>query len=141
MTAACNQDKSMPTAEVSVQVGIFFGGQLQNRTEWPLVIDTARQSQGFRIKFRRILAKPARVSWEITRSSSPSPKRNATHNESATEKFSATVPQGTDRFDQLIQFSENDRFGVWKLRIAVDDTPVWNHPVHVIGKTANSFDD
>jgi len=124
-----------------VKVGIFYGGQIQNRLEWPLILDTTRQTQGFRIEFASPLTKPARVHWDVTRPKLRHKRRETSHDETGPSSFDATIPSGSERFDQVIAFEDTDRVGDWKLTVSVDGATVWDRIIHIIPKPTSTPDD
>ncbi len=139
--AACSRHGSAPDTQVKAQVGIFFGGQIQSRSEWPLVLDRARQTQGFRLEFRQVLREPAHVTWEIVRPAAQQKRHGSLHGESNTSSFDVTVPAGANRFDQLIPFADNDRVGEWKLQVLVNGISVLSRSIRVVSRTTNTTDD
>ena len=136
---ACNRQAPVPT--LRAQAGIFFGGQIQNRTEWPLTLDETRQTQGFRIDFGQVLQQPAHVTWDVVRPAVKPRKHTASSNESAASSFDVTVPTGTDRFDQLVRFNDGDRPGQWKLHVFVNGTSVLDRTIQVVAKSSAGPDD
>ena len=59
----CEKPSEAPA--VDARFGIFFGGQVQEREELPLVLDRNRQSHGIRLDFREPPERALRVTWEI----------------------------------------------------------------------------
>ena len=125
---------------ISAKAGIFYGGQIQNRTEWPLILDATRQSQGFRIEFAQSLARPARVHWEVYRLVSRQKRHAPSQDDSGNPATEVLVPAGSQRFDQVIPFSDADRPGDWKLKVTVDDVSVLDKTIHVVPKPATLDD-
>lgn len=123
---------------VIAKAGIFYGGQLQNRKEWPLILDATRQTQGFRIDFAQPLPKPARVHWEVIRSSVRQKKHSS---ELGGADPDAVVAAGSQRFDQVIAFSDSDRPGDWRLKVTVDGSSVLDEVIHVIPRPVATPDD
>ncbi len=141
VASACGQRSATSNPSIKAQVGIFFGGQIQNRTEWPLVLDETRQTQGFRIDFGQVLRQPAQLTWNIVRPA-VKPRRHASSpNESAVSSFEVTVPAGTERLDQLVRFNDGDRPGEWKLHVAVNGISVVDHSIQVVSKAFTVQDD
>jgi hypothetical protein len=133
----CTQNRDEPGAAVQVNAGIFFGGQLQERTKWPLLIDPARQSQGFRILFRTPLARASHLSWALMRTRVDHKRRVVT----TKSDFDATLPAGTGQNDQLVVFDENDRPGKWKLEVTFEGTNVYGTTLDVVPYVPSSADD
>jgi hypothetical protein len=137
LTTQCTRSNDADAPPIRVQSGIFFGGQLQQRTKWPLLIDPARQTQGFRIKFRIPLPHSAELAWELTR-----PRLDHRRRIIATRsKFSATLAAGTEQNDQLITLDENDRPGKWKLAVSLDGKSVYEGAIEVVPFVATAGDD
>ena len=134
---ACGTRGATSSGSVKAQAGIFFGGQIQNRAEWPLVLDQTRQTQGFRVDFGQVLKEPAHVTWDIVRPT----LRQKRHGDPATSSFDATVPPGTDRFDQAIPFTDSDRPGEWKLHVFVNGVSALDRSITIVSKPANNLDD
>jgi hypothetical protein len=134
---ACSRFRDEPIPAVRVDAGIFFGGQLQERTKWPLLIDPARQSQGFRIRFRTPLRESAHLVWDLTR-----PKLDHKRRVVLTKsEFEASLPAGTEQTDQVIVFDENDRIGKWKLDVTLDGTNVYGTTLEVVPFSPSPNDD
>jgi hypothetical protein len=124
LVAGCVERRTPDRLVAKAELGLFFGGQIQERDEIPFVLDRAKQTQGFRVEFSHVLAKPAHVRWEIDR---PNPKQRGR----AVTLAQADVRAGLDRFDQEIAFQPGDPLGVWNVRVIVDDQVVIDRPVSV----------
>jgi len=135
--AGCTHSANRSHAAVEVKAGIFFGGQLQERIKWPLVLDPTRQTQGFRVKFREPLLESAQLSWELARPRLD-PKKRVVLTKS---RFEATLPSGTLQNDQLIVLDESDRPGNWKLQVALQDRNVFGATIEVVPFTPTPGDD
>lgn len=135
-------DKHAATrSQITAKAGIFYGGQIQNRNDWPLVIDATRQNQGFRLEFAAPLSKPASVAWDVVRPASRKKGHSDNRDGTAAPLFSAVVPAGSERFDQIIAFTESDRPGGWKLRVTVDGTTVLERAINIVAKPPATPDD
>ncbi len=106
------------------QLGIFYGGQIQQRQELPLVFDRAKQTQGFRLTFPHPLEHDARVSWEVEM---PGESRLAVDPLSVSKLGELTVRVGQRRVDQALEFEPGDPAGLWNVRVLVDDRLVVDH--------------
>ncbi len=137
----CDRGNSALDLPVRAQAGIFFGGQVQNRSEWPLILDKARQTQGFRLEFKQALKEPAQISWEIVHPPVPAKRHSLSSGGPEPSTFNVTVPEGTERFDQLIPFSDSDRPGAWKLRVNVNGANVLSKSITVVAKQSSVTDD
>ena len=140
LVAGCNKHESS-SVRVNAKAGLFYGGQIQNRTEWPLILDATRQTQGFRIEFVQPLSKPSQVHWEVTRVIARSKKRSTVPDDSSSPVSNVVVPAGSQRFDQVISFSDSDRPGDWKLKVDVDGVTVLDKTIHVVPKPVSSAED
>jgi hypothetical protein len=141
LALACAQQSETSGAPARARAGIFFGGQIQNRAEWPLILDETRQTQGFRIDFARAVREPTHVRWEVVRPTAKQRKHALPPIESATSTFEATVAVGTDHFDQLIHFDDGDRPGEWRLRVLVNGASILDRSIRVVPKSAAIQDD
>lgn len=137
----CNRGNSSSDLPVRAQAGIFFGGQVQNRSDWPLILDKARQTQGFRLEFKQALKEPAQIDWEIVHPPIPAKRHSSSSGDPQPSAFTVTVPAGTERFDQLIPFSDIDRPGVWRLRVTVNGRNVLSKSITVVAKPNSVNDD
>ena len=137
VVAGCAHGTDRSQAAVEVKAGIFFGGQLQERLKWPLVLDPTRQTQGFRVRFREPLGESTELSWEFARPILDAKKR-VVHTKSL---FKATIPAGTLQNDQLIVLDESDRPGNWKLQVALQDKNVFGATIEVVPFTPTPGDD
>lgn len=137
VVAGCAHGTDRSQAAVEVKAGIFFGGQLQERLKWPLVLDPTRQSQGFRVRFREPLRESTELSWELARPRLDTKKRVVP----TKSQYKATIPAGTLQNDQLIVLDESDRPGNWKLQVALQDKRVFEATIEVVPFTPTPGDD
>ncbi len=137
----CDREISSSDLPVKAQAGIFFGGQVQNRSEWPLILDKSRQTQGFRLEFRQALKESAQINWEVVHPPVLTKRHGSASGDPMSSTFTVTVPAGTERFDQLIPFSDNDRPGEWKLRVVVNGRNVLSKSINVVAKQGSANDD
>jgi len=137
VSVGCTRTNETSTPQVQVHVGIFFGGQLQRRAKWPLVIDPGRQTQGFRVSLREPLAHSAQLAWEVSRPRLDQKKRVVTTRSQA----KVSLPAGTQQNDQLIALDENDRPGKWKLSVWLDERPLTDSIIEVIPSAGTAADD
>ncbi|HEU5074172.1 MAG TPA: hypothetical protein VFU02_08365 [Polyangiaceae bacterium] len=107
-----------PRADGLIQearLGVFFGGQIQQREEVARVFDET-QSQGFRIVFREPLPTKKRVRWELVM-----PPRPGSGEVLVSKLGELTVPAGQRQIDQAFRFEPGDPLGLWNIRVLVDD--------------------
>jgi hypothetical protein len=113
--AACEAKSASGDLVREARVGVFFGGQIQQREELARVFDDT-QSQGFRLVFREPLSESKRVRWEIAL-----PARSGAREVAVSKLGEVTVPIGQREIDQVFRFEPGDPLGVWNIRVLVDD--------------------
>lgn len=112
---ACEASPARGELVQQARLGVFFGGQIQQREELARVLDES-QSQGFRIVFREPLRESKRVRWEIAL-----PARSGAPEVAVSKLGEVTVPIGQREIDQVLRFEPGDPLGVWNIRVLVDD--------------------
>jgi hypothetical protein len=126
--AACRAEK--PQSLVArAELGIFFGGQVQEREQIPFQLDRSKQTQGFRIDFSEPLAREVKIDWEIDR---PAPRvrtRKKDEPERIVEIGGATARVGQTRFDHPIAFRPGEALGSWKVVVTADGQTVIDRSV------------
>lgn len=130
LAIACGRAERAPTPIVEARLGVFFGGQVQERDEIPFELDRTRQSQGFRLDLSRVAPKPHHVRWEIER---PPARPGASR---VTALADAELRPEQTRFDQLIAFQPGDPLGLWNVRVLVDGEIVLDRAVVVYDAAA-----
>jgi hypothetical protein len=123
--------------EPRVEFGIFFGTQLQQRKDIPLVTDNLKQEQGFRIEFTRKRANPSNVEWEIDYPTKRQGPRGPSNAPRATRKGQSVLPQGVDRFEQRIPLMPTDSVGTWNIRVRIDGELILDRPFRVVSDNPN----
>src|SRR5262245_20833647 len=105
----CESNRGAPKLVAQAELGIFFGGQVQEREQIPFMLDRAKQTQGFRIRFREPLGAAVRVRWEIDQ---PGPRGR-----SRIARLGETrAREGMEQLDQELEFKPGDPLGVWNIR-------------------------
>jgi hypothetical protein len=139
--AACRAEKPQ-TLVRSAELGIFFGGQVQEREQIPFQLDRAKQTQGFRIDFSEPLSREIKVDWEIDR---PAPPRLRTRKRDDPERIveigGATARVGQSRFDQPIAFRPGEALGSWKVLVRVDGQTVIDRSLVIYDPAIRRADD
>jgi hypothetical protein len=122
--AACNQPEAPRGPVARAELGVFFGGQVQERKEIPFTLDRTKQTQGFRLTFHEALRAPVAVRWEIDR---PAPRGRGR----AVELGDAQARVGMRVFDQELMMKPGDPPGAWSVRVFVGDEVVVERRVEI----------
>jgi hypothetical protein len=102
------------------EFGVFFGGQVQERKEIAKELDPGRQRHGFRLTFRKALARDVKVSWEI---SLPVNEKDKAAPRAALVG-EALARAGESRLDVPLAFRPTDPLGVWHAKVMADQSVV-----------------
>jgi hypothetical protein len=133
LAAACREaPTSEPGPAPVAKFGVFFGGQIQERQEIPFVLDSTRQTQGFRIQLPEPAPKDVEVSWEIEM---PAP-RVVGAGKTITKLGTATLARGGSRLDQRFEFEPGDRLGLYNVRVRLGSELVIDRAVAVYDEAA-----
>lgn len=97
------------------KLGVFFGGQMQDRDEIPFELDATKQTQGFRIDLARDADKSHHVHWEVDR-----PGTAKSGGSRVVAINDADTRAGQSRFDQAIPLKPGDPLGLWNVRVLLD---------------------
>jgi hypothetical protein len=111
--------------------GVFFGGQIQDRTELPFELDPAKQRLGIRIDFRAPLSRAASVGWEIARPISAKASKSDAGSEQVVEVGEVAARVGESRLDVPISLRQGQVLGTWHVRVKVDTRVVIDRDVLV----------
>jgi hypothetical protein len=95
------------------ELGVFYGGQVQERREVSMPSDRPRPTIGFRLTMTSPLREPLPVSWEVDMPG-PAERRVQSVGE-------AQVSEGQSRFDQVISVPQTAALGLWNVRVQVAD--------------------
>lgn len=120
----------------SAEFGVLYGGQIQERTEIPFVIDATKQQQGFRVTFPDALPSPVEVRWEVSRPGPIQKSGVASPDDRVTELGVATVPKGAKEFEQRFSFRAGDPLGLWNIRVTVGSELAIDRPFQVFDRAA-----
>jgi hypothetical protein len=123
---ACARPSDAPTLDA--KFGVFFGGQVQEREELPLVLDRTRQSHGIRLDFRDPPERPLRVTWEVEK---PSAAKLEDAGKLVEYGETKTRP-GEERLEIPLAFRANDRPGAWRVRVSVAERVVLDRAFKVV---------
>ena len=119
--AACDPQQERPGWVAEARLGIFYGGQIQERQELPRVFEAAKQSQGFRVVLREPLKSDVSVRWQVEKPSAG----KALH---VTRVGESVLRAGQTRLDQSVSFEPGDPEGLWNVRVLVGDELVIDRP-------------
>jgi hypothetical protein len=100
--------------------GVYYGGQVQDRTELAFELDPAKQGQGFRVEFREPLPHALPISWEIGRPLSGKTPKIDGGQELVVEVGEASARAGEQRLDVPVSLRQGQVLGTWHLRLKVD---------------------
>lgn len=123
----CQREPEAPA--VHARFGVFFGGQVQEREEIPLVLDRARQSIGLRLEFVTPPASPARVTWELEK---PRIGKGGANLGNVVDYGEVRTRPGEPVLDVPFAFRDGDRPGTWRLRVAIDGKSVLDRSFKVV---------
>ncbi len=122
----CRRESSAKPKSTA-QFGVFFGGQIQERTEIPFVVDRSKQTHGFRIEFSQPPTVDQPVRWELDMPASSKRVRNDRGRRGSgrlTRVGDGQARAGQKRYEQVMNFEPGDPLGVWNIRVSVGTTPV-----------------
>jgi hypothetical protein len=125
--AACDKPVEAPPLEATF--GVFFGGQVQERKELPLVIDRTRQTHGIRLDFREPPERPVRVAWEVEK---PAAALKAVDGGKLVEYGETKTRPGEVRLEIPLAFRTTDRPGDWHVRVTVAERVVLDRSFKVV---------
>ena len=126
-SGACRRDPE--PAAVHARFGVFFGGQVQERTEIPLVFERARQSIGVRLEFAEPPRTPERVTWELEK---PHASKKGASLGSIVDYGEARTRTGEAVLDVPLAFRPGDQPGTWRVRVALEGRNVLDRGFKVI---------
>jgi len=127
LLAACHRAPEPPA--VRARFGVFFGGEVQERTEVPLVLDRTRQTIGVRLEFATPPTTVARVTWELEK---PVASKSGKPAGTVVDYGEARTRPGEAVLDVPLSFRQGDRAGAWHVRVALDGKSVLDRAFKVI---------
>lgn len=115
--AACGCKPASVNPIERAEFGVFFGGQVQERTEIPYELDASRQAMGFVITLREPLPVPMTLHWEVSK---PGPaSRLSDPMNRRVELFDAPVSVGQRHISKGVHFEPGDSLGLWNIRVVL----------------------
>jgi len=128
LCAVLGCEKPSEAPAVDAKFGIFFGGQVQERDELPLVLDRTRQSHGIRLDFREPPERALRVAWEIEK-----PGVSKLEDGGKLVEYGETKARvGEQRLEIPLAFRPTDRAGPWRVRVTVAEHGVLDRAFRVV---------
>jgi hypothetical protein len=133
-----------PQAFVKVaELGVFYGGQVEERGEIPFELDPGKQTQGFRVEFAEPLGTDIDVEWRIdVPKADPARKKKPRSAGEQAEPLRTTLSgrdvarKGETTLDHVLAFHPGDPLGVWNFRVVVRGKVVIDRPVDVFDPAA-----
>lgn len=95
----------------SAELGVFYGGQVQELRRVPWPSDGKRPTFGFRLRFTKPLREELPVRWEVDM---PAPRAPGQRVQRLGE---ARVPAGQRQLDQTLEIPAGAEFGIWNVRV------------------------
>ncbi len=113
---------------VTARFGVFFGGQLQEREELPLIVDRARLPIGVRLHWSEAPTSPEHVHWELEQ---PVSAKDADAGRLVAFGDARARPGESD-LDVPLSFRPNDHTGAWRVRVSVEGRLVHERAFRVV---------
>jgi len=118
------------SSTVRAEFGVLFGGDIQDRTTFPLELAAERQELALRVTFPEPLAEDALVTWELER---PTGQRGPDGGVAyAAELGERRARPGERRVDAKLRFRRGDPLGTWRIRVRVNGRLVLEREFRVI---------
>ena len=125
LSLGCEPPRSKPLVK-SARLGVFFGGQIEERREIPFELDPTKQSQGFRVDFSEPLLSETEVEWRVDMPRTTAPRRRASPHEAPTPEALFATTSGKDvaragqtELDHVLSMHPGDPLGLWNVRVVV----------------------
>jgi hypothetical protein len=111
--------------------GVFFGGQIQDRSELALELDKSQQSIGIRVDFKGPLEREVKVDWELSKPARAKDKKGDAGLDRVVQFGQASARVGHSRLDVPLAFRSGDPLGSWHVRVKVEGQTVIDRDVVV----------
>jgi hypothetical protein len=121
--AACDE-QGPPSRVRAAKFGIFYGGQVQERSAMPFELDRAQQVQGIHLELAAASGSDIVVRWELDMPITGRRARDARGSLGASRRVrlgQATLRADRTELDQPLYFEPGDPLGIWNVRVFVDD--------------------
>ncbi len=133
--SGCRPDAKQTGLVATAEFGVFFGGQIQERSSIPFQL--SKQKHGFRLVFNRPLPRDVPVNWELDIPGSAAgvrDKRGTVGRGRITKLGEGLAKAQTTQFDHTMSFEPGAPLGAWNIRVLV-------HPNElVIDRTFEVYD-
>jgi hypothetical protein len=129
LLGACSKAEAPKSARASF--GVFFGGQIQEREEVPLILDRARQSIGIRVEFADAPTERQEVSWELEK-----PGGGKDGGPAVVDYGAARTRPGEPVLDIPLAFRAGDRLGNWRVRVTLGRHKLLDRAFRVVAPVA-----
>lgn len=134
LALGCRNQSDASQRPPLAQFGLFFGGQIQQRTDIPLEFDSTRQTIGFRILFPEPLSRSTDVEWILDYPKARSGRRGRSNAPRAERTERTTLLEGMDRFEQVVQLRSTDLPGTYNIRVLVGSQIVLDRPFRMLSR-------
>ncbi len=108
---------------VRAELGVFYGGQVQQLRRVPWPEDGQRPTFGFRLTFAEPLPQEQVVRWEVEMPS------RTTAGQRIERIAEARLESGRARLDQAVEVPPGARLGLWNVRVIVGEQLVLDRAV------------
>jgi hypothetical protein len=125
IVSACSRPENPPAARA--RFGVFFGGDVQEREELPLIFDRSRQTHGIRLDFAEAPSTPLRVAWEIEK-----PGASQDGGGGLVDYGEVKTREGARTLDIPLSFRAGDKPGAWRVRVKLDEKLVLERGFRVV---------
>lgn len=123
-SVSCQRAK--PELVKEAELGVFFGGQVQELKEIPKQLDAARQRHGFRLTFAAPLPRDIPIAWEISLPPVDKPGPRPALIGAVTARAGQTV------LDVPLAFRSSDPLGAWHAKVTADGRVVIDRDFQVV---------
>jgi hypothetical protein len=117
LLASCD---SKPAGGAHAAFGVFFGGQIQDRSELAYELDPMQERHGIRVDFDKELDRERVVSWEIAMPLGKQAHAPDAGSEQVVEVGEARARKGSSRLDVPLAFRPGQSLGRWHVRVRLD---------------------
>lgn len=120
--------RSTPKRTVEAQFGLFFGGQIQQRSVLSIDTNASVQPLGFRLLFEAPVTHPTDIEWTLDFPAAKAGPRGPSNVPRGERTDRVVLPKGAEQFEQLVRLRSTDVPGTYNVRIKVDADTVLDRP-------------